>query len=163
MMMKFFKYNWQVRDEWFIWCEQLTNEDLLKKRTGGVGSILYTLFHIVDVEYSWIRCLQGKEDITFQFQDYNSLNKIKSLSNTCRHELMTYLSSDLNENKDELITVPWDDEKYTKDEIIHHVITHEIHHIGQLSVWSRELELAPVSASYIGREISDERISNKNP
>lgn len=162
-MIKFFKYNWQVRDEWFKWCKQLTNEDLLKKRTGGVGGILYTLFHIVDVEYSWIRCLQGKEDITFQFRDYNSLDKIISLSNSCRQELITYLSSDLKENKDELVTVPWDGEKYTKDEIIHHVITHEIHHIGQLSVWARELELVPVSAGFIGREINNEGLSSKKP
>ncbi len=47
-----FKYNWHVRDEWFNWCKQLTAEDLLLDRVGGVGSILYTLFHIIDVEYS---------------------------------------------------------------------------------------------------------------
>ncbi|WP_417894724.1 DinB family protein, partial [Bacillus toyonensis] len=43
------QYNWQVREDWFKWCEQLTVEELLSKRVGGVGSILETLFHIVDV------------------------------------------------------------------------------------------------------------------
>lgn len=66
-MIKFFTYNWQVRDEWFDWCNQLTIEELLKDRRGGVGNILYTLFHIIDVEYSWIRGIQGKEDVAFQF------------------------------------------------------------------------------------------------
>ncbi|PLR86418.1 hypothetical protein CVD25_07745 [Bacillus canaveralius] len=28
--------------------------------------------------------------------------------------------------------------------VIQHVITHEIHHIGQLSIWSRELGIKPV-------------------
>jgi len=154
MMIKFFKYNWQVRDEWFKWCEQLTNEDLVRNRTGGVGSILYAFFHIVDVEYSWIRCLRGKEDVIIQFQDYYSLDKIKRLSDKYRHEIVPFLKTGFNENNDELVTVPWDDEKYTKDEIIHHVIAHEIHHIGQLSVWARELELKPVSASLIGRKFS---------
>ncbi|HDR5875335.1 TPA: damage-inducible protein DinB, partial [Bacillus anthracis] len=28
---------------------------------------------------------------------------------------------------------------------------HEIHHIGQLSIWARELNLRPVSANLIGR------------
>ncbi|MCI3987172.1 damage-inducible protein DinB, partial [Bacillus vallismortis] len=23
-MIKFFEYNWQVRDQWFTWCHQLT-------------------------------------------------------------------------------------------------------------------------------------------
>lgn len=56
-----FRYNWQVRQDWFKLCEQLTEEELLRKRVGGVGSILKTLFHIVDVEYSWINALQGKK------------------------------------------------------------------------------------------------------
>lgn len=51
-METIFRYNWQVRDQWFEWCKQLSEEDLLWKRVGGVGSILETLFHIVDVEYS---------------------------------------------------------------------------------------------------------------
>ncbi|GAA0596805.1 hypothetical protein GCM10009001_11160 [Virgibacillus siamensis] len=50
-MLKLFEYNWQVRDDWFTWCEALPEEELLKKRIGGIGSIMYTLFHIVDVEY----------------------------------------------------------------------------------------------------------------
>ena len=41
---------------------------------GGVGSILETLFHIVDVEYGWISALQ-KEDNEPQFQDYQSIQK----------------------------------------------------------------------------------------
>ena len=53
-MIKFFEYNWQIRDEWFDWCNQLTYKELLKDQIGGVGNILYTLFHIIDVEYSQI-------------------------------------------------------------------------------------------------------------
>ncbi|QWH42653.1 hypothetical protein EXW53_12305 [Bacillus mycoides] len=36
-------------------------------------------------------------------------------------------------------------------EVLRHVIVHEIHHIGQLSIWARELNLQPVSANLIGR------------
>ncbi len=39
-----------------------------------------------------------------------------------------------------------------KKDILHHVIVHEIHHIGQLSVWAREIALHPVPANYIGRD-----------
>ncbi|MBL5766415.1 hypothetical protein B5V88_11960 [Heyndrickxia sporothermodurans] len=35
--------------------------------------------------------------------------------------------------------------------IIRHLISHEIHHIGQLSIWSRELELKPVNSDLIIR------------
>lgn len=151
-MINFFEYNWQVRDECFEWCHQLSIKELTKDRIGGVGSILYTLFHIIDVEYSWLRGIQGKEDVVVQFEDYHTLNKVKSLSDTCRKEIAEFLKLGVTELKKELVSVSWDKNNYTVDEILHHIITHEIHHIGQLSVWARELELSPVSANFIGRK-----------
>lgn len=56
--------------------------------------------------------------------------------------------------REKLVSVSWDEDKYTVDDILHHIITHEIHHIGQLSVWARELELNPVPANFIGRELT---------
>ncbi|MEZ2715022.1 DinB family protein [Niallia circulans] len=150
--MKFFVYNWQVRDEWFDWCNQLTTEELLKNRIGGVGNILFTLFHIIDVEYSWIRGIQGKEDVVFQFDDYHTLEKVKTLSDKLRNEIAEFLKS-TDDLKEQSVSVPWDEKKYAVNDIIHHIIAHEIHHIGQLSVWSRELELQPPSSSFVGREL----------
>ena len=76
-MYNLFQYNWQVRDDWFKWCEQLSKEELLRKRIGGVGSILETLFHIVDVEYSWINALQEKKMV---HRSLKSINLSKSES-----------------------------------------------------------------------------------
>lgn len=152
-LIKFFQYNWQVRDEWFEWCKQLTTEDLLKNRIGGVGSILNTLFHIIDVEYSWIRAIQGKDDVVVQFNDYNTLEKVNSLSDTFRSEVVEFLQECSDALEDEPVKVPWDEIKYTRREILHHIIAHEIHHIGQLSVWARELNLNPVPANFIGRDL----------
>ncbi|PXW85098.1 putative damage-inducible protein DinB [Pseudogracilibacillus auburnensis] len=151
---KFFEYNWQIRDEWFKWCKQLAPEALTEKRVGGVESILFTLFHIVDVEYSWIRGIQKKEDIVFHFSDYDTLEKVKTLSDELRKELIHFLKTDIENIKDHFIKVPWDKDTYSIDEILHHIVIHEIHHIGQLSVWSRELHLAPVQANFIGRQFN---------
>lgn len=152
-MIKFFEYNWQVRDEWFNWCNQLSNKELLKDRNGGVGNILYTLFHIIDVEYSWIRGIQGKEDVVFQFDDYNTLENIISLSDKLRNEIAEFLKTNIDDLKEQSVSVSWDEAKYTVNDILHHIIAHEIHHIGQLSVWSRELELQPASSNFVGREL----------
>ncbi|MGG0667225.1 DinB family protein [Lederbergia citrisecunda] len=149
-MNKFFEYNWAVRDEWFKWCNHLSTQELLKQRSGGVGGILYTLFHITDVEYSWIRGIKGKEDVVFQFADYNTFEKVKSLSDNLRSELALFLIKGLDGLKDSIVRIPWDEEEYAVDEILHHIIAHEIHHIGQLSIWSRELEKQPISANFIG-------------
>jgi uncharacterized damage-inducible protein DinB len=146
-----FYYNWQVRDDWFKWCEQLTEEELLRKRVGGVGSILETLFHIVDVEYSWISALQEKEDNEPQFKDYQSIKKVKALSNSYRRELEEFLQIWSGDLEYKILKASWTDKIYTYGEVLRHVIVHEIHHIGQLSIWARELNLQPVSANLIGR------------
>ncbi|WLR42426.1 DinB family protein [Bacillus carboniphilus] len=151
-MITFFEYNWQVRDEWFEWSSNLTREYLVEKRVGGVESILYTLFHIVEVESSWIRGIQGKEEILIEFKHYNELEKVKKLSDTYRKEIINFLKSSLYESSNALITVPWDEDSYSKEDILHHIIAHEIHYIGQLSIWAREIGLKPISTSFIERE-----------
>jgi uncharacterized damage-inducible protein DinB len=153
-MHTFFEYNWQIRDEWFTWCNQLTTEELLKERIGGVGGILYTLFHIIDVEQSWLRAIAGKDDLVVQFAEYDTLEGIRFLSDTYREEIKEFLPKILAESTNKLVTVDWDKESYRKNDILHHVIAHEIHHIGQLSVWAREVELKPISAGFLGREFT---------
>jgi uncharacterized damage-inducible protein DinB len=150
-LITLFRYNWIVRDEWFELCKQIPNKELLHKRVGGTGSILYTFFHIIDVEYSWIRGIQGKPDIQVQFEDYESLQQVKQLSDSWRNETHEFLNTWTSEFEKEVVTVPWTDEHYTKGEILRHVIAHEIHHMGQLSIWIREFGLQPVSANVIGR------------
>ncbi|AFQ12295.1 TPA: DinB family protein [Bacillus pacificus] len=151
-MYTLLQYNWQVRDDWFKWCEQLSAEELLRKRVGGVGSILATLFHIVDVEYSWISAIQGKEDSEPQFKDYQSIKKVKVLSDLYKKELEDFLQVWSANLECKLLKASWTDKTYTYGEVLRHVIVHEIHHIGQLSIWARELNLQPVSANLIGRE-----------
>ena len=153
-MKKFFAYNWQVRDEWFKWCQQLTSSQLLKEMGGGAGSILYTLFHIVEVENSWIRGIQGKEDMVYSFDDYATLDKVVSLSNRLKQDHKHFIDCELLQLNEKMIQVPWETNAYTCDDIIHHIIVHEIHHIGQLSIWARRLDLSPIPAHFVGRELS---------
>ena len=153
-MLMFFQYNWQVRDEWFDWCKQLSDEELMSKRNGGIGNFLHTLLHIVDVEYSWVRAIQNKEDCEINFDEYTTLEKVKELSDLNRKEIEEYLLTWSDEFENETIVVPWSGEQFTKGKIVRHVIAHEIHHIGQLSVWARELDRTPISASLIDRDLS---------
>ncbi|QYG87186.1 hypothetical protein HCU65_00910 [Bacillus atrophaeus] len=45
------------------------------------------------------------------------------------------------------------DKQLSKTHILRHVMTHKIHHIGQLSVWTRELGIPPVAANFFNRTI----------
>lgn len=156
-MQTFFKYNWLVRKDWYRWCEELSEVELLRKRTGGMESILKTLFHIVDVEWSWIRVLQGKDDFQEDFEHYNSLDKVRELDAKFHIEVENFVNKweDRMENKLFYDTLP--DGRIETDtwgEVMRHVIAHEIHHIGQLSIWARELGKKPISANLIGRGLA---------
>lgn len=152
-MKALFHYNWQVRDEWFELCKELSREELLQQRIGGVGSIMRTLFHVVDVEISWIYALQDKDfDFDPKYEDYKQLEKIIQLSHEHRPELEAFLVEWTPDQEEKLAQAAWlENESFTHGEILRHVIAHEIHHMGQLSVWVREIGQQPISANFIGR------------
>jgi len=154
-MLTLFRYNWHVRDEWFDWCSKVPFEELIRTRVGGVGSILHTLFHVVDAEGSWIGALAGKPDPQPKFQDYMNVEKILHLSHEFRAKVKPFVEEWTSEKEATTISVYWNPgDMFTYGEVARHVIAHEIHHIGQLSVWSREIGLEPVSANLIGRKSS---------
>lgn len=154
-MKTLFYYNWQIRDEWFQVFEQIPAIELSRDRNAGVGSILKTLFHIIDVEYSWIRAIKNESDITFQFEDYNNLKSLRILSEKIRSEIKEFIDNWSNEMEYESVTPSWMDKTFYKGEILRHILVHEIHHIGQLSIWSKELGITVVSSNFIGRELME--------
>ena len=156
-MKTFFQYNWVVREEWYKWCEDVPQEELLKVRTGGVGGILHTLFHIIDVEWSWIRVLQGKPDFQESFDEYQSLERVKELDALFQKDVREFVhawDNDMEMNELQENRQDGSIEILTWGEVMRHTIAHEIHHIGQLSVWSREIGKKPVSASLIGKGLT---------
>ncbi|TYP76550.1 DinB family protein [Paenibacillus methanolicus] len=154
-MLKLFEYNWQVRNEWLELCETVSMEELMKKRTGGLGYILPTLYHFVAVEYGWI-CggIQQKAIRIPSFEDVMGVRQIRDFSASCHAELAPFVR-EWHEGLEDLVMIDITDEgveeAHKYGEVMRHVIAHEIHHIGQLSVWSREIGLKPVSANLIGR------------
>jgi uncharacterized damage-inducible protein DinB len=156
IMQTMFRYNWLVREEWYRWCEDVPEEELLRIRTGGVGGILHTLFHIIDVEWSWIRSLQGKSDFQESFDSYRGLEKVRKLDAAFRPEVEEFVQSWDVSMETRPFYDPQPDGGMAVDawgEVIRHVIAHEIHHIGQLSVWAREVGKKPVSANLIGKSL----------
>lgn len=153
-MIKLFRYNWEVRDEWFKLCEKLAQEELFQERSGGWGSIYKTLFHIIDVEYSWIRALNHKEDLEPDLKDYLKLADLVQLSRDSRAEAEEFFADRWSrEIENQEVTVPWHDASCTYGEVLRHVIVHQVHHIGQLSVWCKDLGIENVSTSFVDRGI----------
>lgn len=150
-MKKLFYYNWQVREEWFQWCKLFSSEQLLEKRTGGFGNILHTLLHIVVVEYDWIQDLIGGEVLTIKREEFNTLEDVIQLHQKLHQEVRDFVEGWTDEMGEKTLILVEEGESFNYEEVMHHIIAHEIHHIGQLSVWARELGIAPVTANLIRR------------
>ena len=84
------------------------------------------------------------------------LGKIKELSNNFGEEVQTFIEGweDTQEQRILHLTGNNGNEiRCTYGETLRHIIAHEIHHIGQLSIWIREMGLTPVSSNFIHRGI----------
>lgn len=158
-MNMLFEYNWIIRDKWFEWCKQISKEELLKPRIGGYQGVLKTLFHIIDVEQRWVARLTNTEQIRYQFEDYMSLDTIKLFSDRERKQIVQFLQtySYCDEQKELIFQFPnnKDSIKCKFGEVLRHMIVHEVHHIGQISVWAREIGKDPVSANFIGLNLME--------
>ena len=125
----------------------------MRLHTGGLGTFLRTLWHVVDAAYSWIRAIEGKPDLQFPFGDDAKVDEIRSFSNNCRGEIEQFLATWDPVRGSQIVQAAWrPGEVFTAGEVLRHVLAHEIHHMGQLSVWARQIGREPVSANLIGRQ-----------
>ena len=152
-MLTMFRYNWQVRDEWLEWCKQLPKDELVRERIGGVRNILHTLYHIVVIEANWILGLQGKTGLRYDFASCDDLDKVVHLSERYRPDIKEFAEALTPETEARVFAGIRNGQPYSflYGEVVRHVIAHEIHHIGQMSLWAREMGIAPVSANLVGK------------
>lgn len=154
-MQQLFSYNWQVREEWFEWCEELSCDDFFLLRNGGQRSFYRTFLHLLDVEKSWVLAIEGKPDEPITADDASTLAELKDLSARQQKELNRFFTGITKEAVTQIVSPAWTQHSYSVNVILQHLIAHEIHHIGQLSVWARELNRQPVSADLIDRKLPD--------
>ncbi len=154
-MIELFYYNWQVRDEWFAWCQSISDEELTKKRVGGIGSILHTLYHVVNCEQLWVNQMLGKPVVTKDIQAIKTLEEVIRFSNETKMNTQQFLEAwrnDLDAKTLEITRKNGETVTFPYRKVLLHIVTHEIHHIGQLSIWARELDMKPVSSDLIIRD-----------
>ncbi|RPF50638.1 DinB family protein [Aquisalibacillus elongatus] len=150
-----FLYNWTIRDRWIDWCRDISRDELIKERVGGHKGFLQTMFHVIDVEQRWLRGLAEDTPINYSYSDYKTLDSIQTFSNQTKQHTLGFVQADIDLNQKVLRgkNSKGEDFAYRYDEVLLHVIAHETHHMGQLSVWARELGKEPVSANLIGLEL----------
>ncbi|WP_274307055.1 DinB family protein [Solibacillus daqui] len=153
-MLSLFQYNWQVREDWFNWCQSISEEEFHKERIGGMKSIQKTLIHIIDCELLWLNSMVKKPNLCETRNSIYQLKDIRAYSAFVKSNTNNFIEQLTSENENRIIEVKRRDGTilhFTQKKILAHMITHEIHHIGQLSIWARELQLKPISSDLIIR------------
>ena len=122
-----------------------------------MGSILHNLYHVIDCEQIWINQMNDSRVIVQDITLVNNLKDVINFSNETKQLTKDFLKSwtpekeqtefNMTNKKGRTFT-------FTYGKIMLHIISHEIHHIGQLSVWSRELNLKPISSDLLFRDIN---------
>lgn len=119
-----------------------------------------TLFHIVVVEYYWMCGLSNFPAERFASDDFQRIEDIKKLSSDLHPTVQAFISNWKSDRELDIFEAHNPQgklERFTYGEVMRHVLIHEIHHIGQLSIWARELDLEPVSANFIRRGIMNSK------
>lgn len=150
MIKPLFTYNWQVREEWLAWCEELPYEELVKKRHGGMQSFLHTLYHVVYCEHIWVNQLLEREIDVQPMEDVTSLDEVREFSSSTRLLTEEWFTRQA-EFQQAILELRGC--KFSHEKVMLHIATHEVHHIGQMSVWAREIGLAPVNCDLLPRKM----------
>ncbi|OCA90679.1 hypothetical protein A8F94_02035 [Bacillus sp. FJAT-27225] len=153
-MKKLFEYNWEVRKEWLEWCKTVPEEELHKKRTGGLGTIYRTLLHIIEVEGDWMKDVKGEKITELNYDHFRTVDDLIHYSDEIIAETEIILSDYKYQMDNQPIRCANSDGSYSTfafGEILRHVIAHEIHHMGQLSIWAREVGKKPINANLVNR------------
>ncbi|MBM7585497.1 putative damage-inducible protein DinB [Bacillus pakistanensis] len=154
-VIELFYYNWQVREDWFKWCEKRFAEELVKERAGGMGSILKTLFHVIDCEQIWINQMKRTSVTQIDINSISTLQEVIEYSNFTKKQTEQFMREWNSNTEKKILEIKRRNghlSSFSYGKIVKHIITHEVHHIGQLSVWSRQLGEKPVSSDLIYRE-----------
>jgi uncharacterized damage-inducible protein DinB len=154
-MINLFSYNWQVRDEWFEWCRNVPIEEITKERKGGMHNFLHNLLHVINCERIWISRMHGKPVPKKDYNHSTSLEEVIIFSNETKEMTQQFLIAFESELKDKRLSITSSNGTTYNlpfQKVLFHIMTHEVHHMGQLSVWSREIDKKPVSSDLVYRE-----------
>ena len=127
----------QVRADLLTLIDQFSDEELAYVPFAGSWSVGQIILHIAEAEEGWIRYAilrqLEKWPEPHQPQEYPTTAALKSALTKVHEQTEQYLDSLDETHLIQWIDLPWDECQPLLD-IIWHVVEHEIHHRGELSL-----------------------------
>ncbi len=131
-----FKHWDQVRADLLVTIDKFSQEELIFVPFKGSWSVGQIMLHIADCENYWLHFVVRQEIdpwTYFELADHPTSEAIKKVLESVRKKTIPFLDSLDERDLDKLYQTP-EGEPYTLRWIIWHVVEHEIHHRGELSL-----------------------------
>ena len=133
----FFSHWKRVRDGLFYTIDLFREEELHYVPEGTSWPVGRTMLHIADAEDGWFRYAVKKEleewPSQFTLENYPNRETIKMALTEVHRRTERFIDTLDESDLTRIIVAPWD-EKFPIGWILWHVIEHEIHHRGELSM-----------------------------
>jgi len=126
----------QVRGSLLVMIDRFNQEDLTFSPFKDSWSVGQIMLHIADCEDNWLHGVVRQEVkpwIFYGLADYPSREAIREMLERAHNRTIAFLDSLEEDDLDKVYKIS-DGESYTLRWIIWHVLEHEIHHRGELSL-----------------------------
>ncbi len=126
----------QVRGSLLAMIDRFNQEDLTFSPFKGSWSVGQIMLHIADCEDNWLHGVVRQEVkpwIFYDLADYPSLGAIREMLERAHNRTIAFMDSLEEDDLDKVYEIS-EGETYTLRWIIWHVLEHEIHHRGELSL-----------------------------
>jgi uncharacterized damage-inducible protein DinB len=126
----------QVRRSLLVMIDRFSQKELAFTPFKGSWSVGQIMLHIADCEDNWLHGVVRQEVepwIFYDFKDFPTKKAILAVLEKAHNRTITLLNSLDEDDLDKVYKTPEGD-SYTLRWIIWHVLEHEIHHRGELSL-----------------------------
>ena len=127
----------QVRVDLLTTIDQFDDSELIFTPFDSSWSVGQIMLHICSAEAGWFNYVIGQELPdwpVFELENYPTRRSIKTLLVDIHHQTNAKLTNWNLDDLDRPIELPWNNHKLSLSWIIWHVLEHEIHHRGELSL-----------------------------
>jgi uncharacterized damage-inducible protein DinB len=126
----------QIHADTLAILDKFSEEELIRTAYKGGMPVGHIALHIADAEEGWFRLIATQErsewPSDFILENYPTREAIKTLLSEVHAKTMAYLETQTTKDLEKVVEAPWG--KFSLRFIIWHVIEHEIHHRGELSL-----------------------------
>jgi uncharacterized damage-inducible protein DinB len=135
-LRKVFSHWDQIHADTLSVIDKFSDDELHQTAYEGGLQVGHIALHIADAEEGWFRLIATQErqewPADFTLQNYTTKEAIKTLLAKVHAKTMGYLETQTLDDLTRSITSAWGE--FTLSFIIWHVLEHEVHHRGELSL-----------------------------